>query len=262
MKKILIFLIIWLSFQISYAKSWDMFLWTPTIKELSANLEKLKEEKQDFTSKAKELKEEYWDLISFIKDDLTSDEIEEINDNVEKYLENKKNVESELNKQIKKLEDTTQTKKEILILRANFYKYLAKYIQKDKKEDFINHIRFQIQSEKESKDLIEEILKNQNLLEQKVSYIKEKIEDHKENLQAQIESKISQKIKDRIEEIDSNQKYDKIDQKVKNKIYKDFTLSIEKRIKEVKKSNLTDNYKEMRINILSKMIEEIKTKIK
>ena len=70
MKKILIFLIFCLSFQISYAKSWDIFSWTPTIKELSANLEKLKEEKQDFTAKTKELKEEYGDLVSFIKDDL------------------------------------------------------------------------------------------------------------------------------------------------------------------------------------------------
>ena len=167
-----------------------------------------------------------------------------------------------LNLQIKNLEDTTQTKKEILILRANFYKYLAKYVQKDKKNDFIDHIRFQIQSEKEAKDLIEEILKNQNLLEQKVSYIKEKIEDHKENLQAKIDQKITQKIKTRIDEIDWNEKYDKIDQKIKNKIYKDFISNIEKRIKEVKKSNLTDNYKEMRTNILTKMIEEIKTKIK
>lgn len=260
--KILIFSCFFLYFNISYWNSWNIFLSTPTIKELSSNLEKLKEESNDFKIKNKELKQDYGDLISFLKDDLTSIEIEDINNKLEDFIEKKKELDLKLKENISNFIDNTPLKKEILVLRANFYKYLAKYIKKEKKDEYISHIRFQIKSEKESKDLIEEILKNQNLLDQKVSYIKDKIEDHKEKLQSQIEEKISQKIKNRVFEIDSNQKYDIIEQKAKNKIYKNFVSSIEKSINDINNSNLSDNYKDIRKNIFYKMIEEIKTKIK
>lgn len=233
-----------------------------TIKELSQNIEKLKEEKEDFLEKNKELSKEYWELFSFIRNDLNEDEIEEITWKVNAFLENKANLETRLKQKIDNQEDSTDIKKEIIFNRANFYKYIAKYVQKDKREDFIAHIKFQVQSEKEAKDLIEEILLSQNLLEQKVTYIKEKIETHKEDLQAKIENSITLKIKKRIDEIDSNPKYAQISQTVKNTIYKNFILQIKKRLSELEASKLSDNYKEMRRNILNKMIEEITLKIK
>jgi hypothetical protein len=135
-------------------------------------------------------------------------------------------------------------------------------VQKEKKEEFIAHIKFQIQSEKESKDLIEEFLKSQNILDNKVNYIKEKIEIHKEDLQSKIEIKILSKIKDRIDQIDTDKKYDMLDQASKNKIYSDFIEQIDKKIADLQESNLSENYKKMKNNLLEKMKSEILLKIK
>lgn len=263
MKKIfLVLFITYILLNQTYASSTKFFAGDLTIKELSKNIEKLKWENIEFQEKNKELSKEYWELISFIRTDLNDEEINEIKEKVEIFIQERNDLQEKLKSKIDKLEDTTNEKKDIIIHRANFYKYLAKFVQKEKREDFIAHIKFQVQSEKESKDLIEEILKSQNILEQKVTYIKGKIEDHKEDLQAKIEIKIISKIRQRIDEIDSDPKYKEIDRKTKNKIYNDFITQIKNRLKEVETSNLSENYKEIRRNILNKMITEISLKIK
>lgn len=263
MKKIILFITLFLFYSNTYATdSGGFFASNLTIKELSQNIEKLKLENSEFQLKNKELSKEYWELISFIKTDLTSIELEEIKVNIDLYLQKREEIEKILKQKIDKLEDTQKEKKDLILARANLYKYLAQYVSKDKRDAFIEHIKFHIQSEKESKDLIEEILKSQNILDLKVNYIKEKIEIHREDLQAKVEIVITSKIKQRIDEIDNDPKYQKIDIKTKNKIYNDFINQLENRLKDLEKSILSENYKEMRKNILNKMIDEIKSKIK
>lgn len=262
MKKVLFLVFTFLIFPTTFATNSKVLVSDLTIKELSENIEKLKEEKEDFLEKNKELSKEYGELFSFIRQDLAENEIEEITKKVNVFLENKSRLEAKLKESIDNNSDSTDIKKEIILNRADFYKYIAKYVLKEKREDFIAHIKFQVQSEKEAKDLIEEILLNQNLLEQKVTYIKEKIETHKEDLQARINEAITQKIKIRIDAIDNNPKYAAINQSVKNNIYKSFISVIQKRLLEIDSSNLSENYKEMRRNILNIMIKEISAKIK
>jgi len=232
-----------------------------TIKELNKNIEKLKNEKIEFQEKNKKLWKEYWELIYFIKTDLTDDEIDEIKEKVNIFIEERNLLQKKLKEKISKLEDATKEKKDIIIHMANFYKYIAKFVQKEKKEDFIAHVKFHIQSEKEFKDLVEEILKNKNILEKKVNYIKRKIEDHKEDLQSHLENLLISKIKKRIDEIDNDPKYKWIDKKIKNKIYADFINQVKDRLNDIDSSNLSENYKYIRRNILNKMIDEIQAKI-
>jgi len=229
-----------------------------TIKELSQNIEKLKEEKIELDIKTKE----YWELISFIKTDLTKEEIDEIKWNIENFIEKRNYLQIDLKNKINQWLNVEKEKKDLVLLRAWIYKYLAKYVTRDKREAFIEHIKFQTQSEKESKDLIEIILKSQNILDQKVTYIKEKIENHREDLQIRIEVPITKKIKQRIDEIDTDIKYKEINQKIKNEIYNHFIVQIKNRLLEIEESNLSENYKEIRKNILQKMIQEIQSKIK
>jgi predicted transcriptional regulator len=74
----------------SYAIENGSFVSDLTIKELSENVEKLKEEKNEFQEKNKELAKEYGDLVSFIKKDLTDDEILEIKGKVEIFMQERK----------------------------------------------------------------------------------------------------------------------------------------------------------------------------
>ncbi len=230
--------------------------------ELREYIKKLEEEQKDFKIKSKELSKEYWELISFMRTDLSGEEVQEIRENIEVFIEKRNLLQSDLNSKISQLLNVDKEKKELILLRADIYKYLSRYVARDKKDSFIEHIKFQVQSEKESKDLIEEIQKSQNILDQKVTYFKEQIENHKEDLQARIELSITQKIQQRIDEIDRNEKYKNIEIWIKNKIYGDFIIQIEERLFSIDKSNLSNNYKEIRKNILTKMIDEIKARIK
>lgn len=230
--------------------------------ELREYIKKLEEEQKDFKIKSKELSKEYWELISFMRTDLSGEEVQEIRENIEVFIEKRNLLQSDLNSKISQLLNVDKEKKELILLRADIYKYLSRYVARDKRDSFIEHIKFQVQSEKESKDLIEEIQKSQNILDQKVTYFKEQIENHKEDLQARIELSITQKIQQRIDEIDRNEKYKNIEIWIKNKIYGDFIIQIEERLFSIDKSNLSNNYKEIRKNILTKMIDEIKARIK
>lgn len=263
MKKILFcFLICTLFYSTTFASSKQgFFSGSLTIRELSQNIEKLKEEKVELTIKTKELSKEYGELISFMRNDLTGQELKEIMENIEYFIEKRSALQKDLNIKINQLLDVEKEKMDLILLRADIYKYLSKYVARDKRETFIEHIKFQTQSEKESKDLIEEIRKSQNILDQKVTYIKEKIDTHREDLQTRIDIAITQKIRQRIDEIENNPKYKEITQATKNKIYRDFISELQKRIWEIETSNLSNNYKEMRKNILQKMMDEILSRI-
>lgn len=264
MKKILlIFILFWLLIKPSFAEQKQSFLVSDlTTAKLWEYLNKLKEEQQDFIKNKSQLDKEYWELISFIKNDLSKNEIKEIKEYISIFLEKRNLLQQELNQKISKLLNVDQEKKDLLILRADIYKYLSRYVIKEKQESFLEHIRFQIKSEKESKDLIEEIKKSQNILDQKISYYKDKIEQHKIDLQAKIDILITEKIKQKIKDIDQDPKYDSIPKEIKNKLYNDFLFQIKDRIKEIQDSKLSENYKEIKINIFNKLIDEIYLKIK
>lgn len=263
-KKILFAIIFFFSITLlSYAKESDyLFANTMTIKELWQNIEKLKEEQEKLKKENDKLSKDYKELIWFIKDDLTNEEIKAISDAIRTYLDKRDSIETRLKIQIDSLIDTTSTKNELLIEKANFYKYIAKYVDINKKEKFIEHIKYNIQATKERKDLIEEILKNQNLMDKKVNYLKWKIEDHKIELNAQIEESVKNKVNERIDTIDQNEKYKLIDIETKNQIYINFINDIKQKLKELEKSPLNESYKQTRALIYNTMIENLEEKIK
>ena len=130
------------------------------------------------------------------------------------------------------------------------------------KFSILKYIDENLKETSQRKQLLQELAQNKLLLDQKVSKLKNKIEEHKAMLNAELDIIITKKISQRINLIDNNEKYKSIDQKTKNEIYKNFITTIKNRIKDVQNSNLSDNYKEIRIKILNKMIDEIQNKIK
>lgn len=260
--KILIFIVLFtFSFWHTYAKNDLLSTSTVSIKELSKNIEKLKNENQEFDEKIKQTSQEYWDLINYIKKDLTDNELLEIKLNLNSYLENRAKIEKEIEQKIPKLQDISKQKNDLIDAKTKFYDFLQKYIDPDKKQEFQKYSEFILKSTKQKKDLVEDLLKNQQLLDQKVDLLKWKIENHKENLTNSIENSISKNIEIRIDTIDKNQKYSKLSKETKNKIYLDFIEKIKQKQKELKDSNLSDNYKEIRNSIFEKMIKEIDEKI-
>lgn len=261
MKYIFLFFFILSLSQTTYANKSGLFVSDLTIKELSQNVEKLKEEKLNLEEKSKQLQKENGELSSFLKNNLAPKDITEIKEALETYQFEKNAIEQELTLLIQEKKDTEKTKRKLLQLKLDFYKYLAKYIDKSKKPAFIEHISFNIVSTKERKDLIEDINKTEELLDTKVTYIKDKIENHKEELENKIEASITEKISVRIEIIDSDKKYAVISKEAKNKIYKDFIEQIKLKQQELEKSNLSESYKKTRNLIFDTMIKQMEEKI-
>jgi hypothetical protein len=102
----------------------------------------------------------------------------------------------------------------------------------------------------------------EELLDTKVTYIKDKIEDHKANLEKTIEASITEKIQERIEAIDTDKKYAGISKEAKKKIYQDFLEQIKIKQAELEKSNLSESYKKTRALIFETMVKKIEEKIK
>lgn len=261
MKKI--FLIIITFFLItnqSLAEKQGILTSSLTTAELWEYVNKLKTEQVEFTKNNQELSKEYWELISFIKTDLTKIEFKEIKEVLNSFLEKRNSIIFDLNQKISEWKNVEKEKNDLIIVRADIYKYLSKFVIFDKRNDFIDYIKFQVRSEKESKNLIEEIQKSQNLLDQKFFYYTKKIEQHNQDLQEKIDISITQKIKQKIDEIDSDKKYVSIPKEVKNKLYNDFIIQIKDKIKEIQDSILAQNYKDLKINIYNKLIDEVKQK--
>ncbi len=233
-----------------------------TIREMNSNIDRLKEEKLSLDEKTKQAQKENGELSSFLRKNLEKKDISEITDAVVTYQTERFDIERDLNYRIQNGLPTDTTKKILLEVKLDFYKYLAKYVDIQKREDFIEHIKFNIQSIKERKDLIEDILKMENIRDEKVTYIKDQIELNKEVLQIQIENSITEKISERIDAIDSDPKYKDLSKATKNQIYKSFIQQIKRNQEEIRNSQFSESYKKTRHLIFETMIQKIEEKMK
>ena len=260
-KYILFIVFIIFVFQTQIHANNGLFVGNITIKEIEKNIDRLKVEKQELDQKTKLLSKEYWDLVSFIRTDINREDFEYIKEIINTYLNKKNTLEEKLTQEINSLTDTQKTKKELLAEKLNFYNYLSRFIDRTKQEDFIEHVKFNLRTEKESKDMVEQILKNQNILNQRVEYLNWLIKNHKEELNLRLELSITQKVIERINQIEENPRYSSIDLQIKNNIYIDFINKLKTRINEIQKTNISQNYKNLRISIINNIIQEIEFKI-
>lgn len=248
-------------FQQANAKS-DYFSSNLSIKELNQNIEKIKSEQADLETKTEKQNKEYGDLIWFIKQNLGKDEIYEIKKEIDEYVDLNEQLDNDLKNNALDKTESNNIKSEILTQKIDLYRFLYDYVDENKKPEFIEYIKINLKATKERKELLEELAKNQLILDKKINQIKDEIETHKDILNTKIDEIITQKIIQRINLIDTNEKYKKISQKTKNEIYNNFIITIKEKVKDVENSNLSKSYKEMRLKILNKMIDEIKSKIK
>lgn len=262
MKNLLLFILLFISIitQVN-AKTWDIND-DITIKELWNNIKKLQVEQTDLNNRNIEIDKTYWTLVSFIKEDISKEDFYDIKNEIEDFIKIRNSLEQDIIEKIKILGDTKSEKENLIFEKTNFYKFLFKYVKDDKKEDFLKYIDLNIETEKEKKEVVEQISKKQILLEKKVNDLKEKIETHKVDLSQKLEISITSRIISKIDEIDKNEKYKSIDKEAKNKIYLNFINDIKTKISQIEKSNLTQNYKQVKINILERIISEIEKKIK
>lgn len=233
-----------------------------TTTELQDYIKKLQADKNDINANLKSLSKEYGDLIGFLKTDLSSLEIKSMKETLEFFSEKKAFLEQDIKDKISAGTPLKNEKIDLLKFKWEVYKFLYTFVPKEKNAAYINYVKVQLQSQKNSKEIIDEIEKSKSILDDKITYYTKKIEQDKKELKEKIDSSITEKIKQRIEDIDSNPKYKWIPQDTKNTIYTDFIKTLQNSLKENEQSNFSEGYKEIRKNILQKMMQEIQAKIK
>lgn len=228
----------------------------------SANINKENQKKEENLVLNKSSQKEYEDLKTFLKSNIIQSDLDEIDIEIKNYLVLLQELDKQIKDTIEDEEENNTIRNQIFQEKISTYKFIYTYVDKNKVNDFREYIKNTVKSSKDRKILLDEINKTQQELDEKISTIKEKIESNKEELNSKIDDIINSKIIERINQIDTNEKYKKISQKTKNEIYSGFIINLNQRKLEINNSNLSENYKKIRIKIIDKMIDEISQKIK
>lgn len=228
----------------------------------SGNINKDNQKKEEIIIINTLLQKEYDELKSFLKSNILESDLYEVNVELKNYLILSQEIENQIKDNTNDEENNNILKSQLLQEKINTYKFIYTYVDKNKINDFKEYIKNTVKSSKDRKLFLDEINKTQQELDEKISTIKEKIENNKEELNSKIDDIINSKIIERINQIDTNEKYKKISQKTKNEIYTWFIKNLNQRKLEINETNLSENYKKIRIKILDKMIDEISQKIK
>lgn len=171
-----------------------------TIKDLQNNIKVLEQKQGEISKKFSSDFWDIWEIQKFLKTNLSENEVSEINSIISNYNFSKDKINLQLNDDIK-------TKKLLLDLKKETYKNLTPYIENSKLNDYLNFIKLNVDIFKQWRELNQEIDKNKELLDKKVTSIKEKIKVHESELNSEITKLINDKIDEKLEIIKNNKKF-------------------------------------------------------
>jgi hypothetical protein len=174
---------------------------TVTIRELQRNIQNLNEEKE---SKWENFRQENGKINDFIEAKIGNEELQKIEEIVNSYYIKKEELEKSIAEKTKGGESKKEIKDELLKIKLDLYKKLVPYIKKDQLQEYLSYIKWNIETEQEDKNIKEEIIKNQEIIDKKVSLIKEKIEENKKVLEVKIEEAVKKKLDEKINKILNN----------------------------------------------------------
>lgn len=125
----------------------------------------------------------------------------------------------------------------------------------------IKQIKESIENLEKKAEIIEDIESQKNILDKKVENIKEKIEENNQKLENKLNNSLEEKIKIKIKSIKENENYKKLNKEKRNIVFINFVKIIENRIFSIKKENITNSQKELKINILLTLKDIIEKEI-
>jgi len=189
------------------------------IKELQENLQELSNEKSGLKDTWEQFRQENGKIVNFIKENLSEESKQTIEDLVEKYYADKDILEKKLREIASNLEDTQNIKGEILKLKLTLYKELVSYIEPTKLQEYVNYIKGNIEIEKKDNEIAEDIYRKEEILERKVDTIKEKIAENKRILDEKMQNAVQEKLNEKIKSILDNQKFQALSYESKTQIF-------------------------------------------
>ncbi len=192
-----------------------------TIVELKQNIAMLQEKQKEIYQKTPDLSG-ISDIKEFLKDDLTASQIEEINKIIRDYND------------FKIQKDILDYEKKLLNIKKETYKKIILFVDTEKLQDYLDYIKDSLEAIKQDNFIKDEISKNKEILDEKVTIIKEKIKINKDEFENDINELITTKIDEKLQVFKDNKDFQNLSLEKRKyiieKIIKNVQMKKEKKV--------------------------------
>lgn len=174
-----------------------------TIKELKHNIEELNIDRTNLFNQKLDLNSDD-ELMSYFRTDLSKNEFSILESIIDDYNKTKKFLELELDQKAKNLEDTNKIKDDLIQVKKNLYKQMTPFIKISYYQDYLEYIKSDTKYYSEKTKIYSDILKKQEIVNNKLWVIEDRIREHKISLQDTLNEIIYKKIWEKIKNIENN----------------------------------------------------------
>lgn len=236
MKRTLITIYVILLFLSSLAfAEWDFNDEWKTIRELKENLVELDKEKDNIIDDINNIIS-IDQLKDFFVLNLTINNYSELESIVEKYNENRILLEKKFYWIAKNLKSTDELKNQLIENKKDLYKKLVPYIRLDKKDEYLGYVKSDTLYYNEKKEIDASIIRNQELITNKVSSLEEKIKRHNTFLEERFSNLVEVRLNQKILQISQNQNFIELGSEAKIRVLEKTIYKIKDKI-----SNFDEN---------------------
>ncbi len=229
-----------------------------TIKELKYNIDRLDEDRRNLFSKKIDLNSSN-ELISFFRTDLWEQDLSILKNIIWEYNKNKVVLEQKLNRLTIEMQSTTDIKKELLEVKKNLYKQMTPFINVWNYNAYLSYIKNDTDFYSQRTEIYSEILKKQEIVNTKIWTIEDRIREHRNNLESSLHQIISQKVQEKVTNIENNISFKSLEDTKKIEIL-DKTIS---RLNTDIKESVDNSSKKLEIyKITIEKLEDLKNKFK
>mgnify|MGYP003890484561 CR=1 FL=1 len=260
----ILWIILWFSFwnQGVFWASWESveLLSAPekpqTIREMSQDLETLKQEKIQLDFKWRTFRIWNEDLGKLIRQTLSEEEKNTLESLIIGYTEDKENYEEDIEIAIEWWEDIEELKRDLILLKQDFYKKLIIYIQIERLQKFKEYVASDLAYREKSNTVSIKIEQKGIARDERVEQNQSKIENNKEILRIQIQDKIISKVEKQLDAFASQEKFLNMENVSKIRIFQSFVDKLELKIQSLETNRYTTSIIEEKI-ILYEVVKEV-----
>ncbi|MDD3793554.1 MAG: hypothetical protein PHI37_01985 [Candidatus Gracilibacteria bacterium] len=268
LQKIFIFLTLFVSFfgAQSYANDLVFSDSTKTIRELKENIEGLDKAKEDLYIKIKDFAPDQ-KLKSYFREDLTLVDLENIRLIIDEYNKNKYVLEIELQEKSKQLLDTSDIRKKLLEEKKELYKKLTSFIKSSEYSNYLEYIKSDTTIYFEKKEIDSDIYRKQEILNNKVNILEEKIKEHRIYIEESLQKLVEGKMDEKLEFLKQNKNFSGLTNIQKVEVIEKTIIKTQTFIKsyedEIQNSANINNNKKIEVyNIVLQKLEDFKNSYK
>lgn len=207
-----------------------------TIRELKENIEELDKNKDELIIKSKDFSPDSL-LKSYFRDDLNSKDLTNLKVIIDDYNKDRRRLELELNKLSKELKTTTNIKIKLLEEKKDLYKRLTPFIKVDNYKDYLKYIKADTSLYSEKKEIDSDIIRKQEIINNKVEVLEERIKRHKSYLEDNLRMLVEKKLEEKISQLSENPWFASLTTENKIKVLNKTILKIQWRIDTIKEIN-------------------------